>query len=311
MTRAEFLTAHANMTQEEKLEAVKRIRAIAAGRIPPEVALRFRELDAETTVSEHFIPTAFTEKTCVKTHVFAVKSNSTPAGCPIMINVHGGGFVLEHTERDIFFSRRIAARLNCLVLDVDYVLAPEYPFPAALEELECLLDVLPELAEQFGGDIGKVIVCGQSAGGNLLAAVLQRKRFATLPGLKGQILCYPPMQNDIDLYNGGELDARGETTELYFLLYCENIADSHSADTSPVYASDADLQGLPVTYIFTAELDNLTPGTEHYADWLKSKGIPVTYRCFTGCHHGFVVNLYDDYQGCEDAIVEASEQLLG
>jgi len=62
-------------------------------------------------------------------------------------------------------------------MDVDYVLAPEHPYPAAIEELEALLDALPALAERWGGDPERVILCGQSAGGNLLAAVTQRGRY--------------------------------------------------------------------------------------------------------------------------------------
>ncbi|MBQ9647823.1 MAG: alpha/beta hydrolase fold domain-containing protein, partial [Oscillospiraceae bacterium] len=81
----------------------------------------FRSLDEETQVQEEFIKTDFGT-----THIFVVRERETAPDkkLPVVVNVHGGGWCLDHTERDIYFSRRLAHRLHCLVIDVDYVLAP-------------------------------------------------------------------------------------------------------------------------------------------------------------------------------------------
>ena len=188
MTRKEFIESCAGLSGEELNSIARELRSRSGSRIPPETQKLFRSLDDVTFASEEYVETDFG-----KTHVFAVGETEHAAqSLPVIVNVHGGGWTLEHTERDIFFSRRMAHRTNCLVVDVDYVLAPEYPYPAALEEIEAFLDRLPELLEQWGGNRDNIVLCGQSAGGNLVGAVMQRKRFTAHLGIKAQILCYLP-----------------------------------------------------------------------------------------------------------------------
>lgn len=245
MNRQEFIEKNQKCSRGELLEIASNLRKKAESRIPKETEAQFRSLDKETAVEEKFVTTVFGN-----THVFLVKSSVSGKDLrPTVLNVHGGGWSLPHGERDIYFSRRLAAHLNCLVADVDYVLAPEYPYPAALEEIEALLDVLPGELPKWGGDPDKVIFCGQSSGGNLLGGVSQRKKYTEKLHVMSQILAYLPADNYSDHFRGGELDERAMGTEYYGFFYNQNFEERKNPDVSLVYAPEEMLACVPPTDI--------------------------------------------------------------
>lgn len=300
MNRLEFIESCKNLTEEDLREIAVKQRERAESRITPEVKAFFRSLDDRTKVSELYFDTSWG-----KTHVYMVRAKgSLQEKMPVLVNVHGGGWSLDHTERDIYFSRRLALRTGCLVADVDYVLAPEHPYPAALEEIEALLDRLPELCGPFSGDMDRVILCGQSAGGNLLGAVSQRGRVKARYRTLAQILCYMPADNYNDHFNGEELDDRGMSTEYYGFFYNRVFEERANHDVSLALSSVEELKDLPATDIITAGLDNLKPEADRYYALLQQAGIPVSYRCFENSRHGFLVNIYDEWKEGEEYVAE-------
>ena len=306
MNRLEFIESCANLTEQELAQIAQESRRRASSRIPEETRRMFRSLDDVTKINEEYVGTTFG-----KTHIFiAQEMNRSAEKLPVVINVHGGGWCLDHTERDIYFSRRLAHRLHALVIDVDYVLAPEYPYPAALEEIEALFDKLPELLGYWGGDKDSIVLCGQSAGGNLVGAAMQRKRFTAPLGLKAQVLCYLPTDNYNDHFHGGELDERGQSTEYYGFFYNRSFEERKNSDVSILFATDEELQGLPPTDIVTAGLDNLMEEGEAYYERLKKAGVKTTLRRFEHSRHGFLVNIYDEWQEGEDYVVERISKYL-
>jgi len=306
MTRAEYIEQCALLTDGELAARAKALRERSNSRIPPDVQARFRLLDNVTQVEEAWADTAWG-----RTHIFLVSSQEKDAGKrPVLVNVHGGGWCLEHTERDIYFSRRMASRTGCLVVDVDYVLAPEHPYPAAIEELEALFDALPTMVECWGGDPDRIILCGQSAGGNLIAAVTQRNRYAGRIKPLRQILCYMPADNYNDHFHGGQIDGRGMDTELYGFFYNRFFDERKNLDVSMALSRPEDVKNLPPTDIITAGLDNLRPEAERYFQILKAAGVETTYRCFERSNHGFLVNLNGEYQACEDYVSELILNML-
>ena len=304
MTRLEFIENCKNLSEEDLHKIARESRELAEKRLPQETLDAFRTLDAVTSAEELYVKTAFGN-----THVFLVRANEQPEGKrPTVINVHGGGWTAAHGERDLFFCRRLARRLHALIVDIDYVLAPEYPYPAALEEIEALFSVLPEQIEKWGGDSGRVVLCGQSAGGNLLGAVMQRKRFDPAFAPKAQVLCYLPADNYNDHFHGEELDERGMTTEYYGFFYNRDFEERKNSDVSILFASDKELRGLPPTDILTCRMDNLMEEGEAYAKKLMEAGIPTTLRRFEKSRHGFLVNLMDEWQDGEDYVVSLIER---
>ena len=298
MNRKEFIESCRDLSEAELLEIAVRARTMAEKRVPEEMTALFRRLDDVTEVEEIQVETAWGSS-----HVYVVqeKEHSTDKR-PVLVNVHGGGWTMPHTERDTYFCRRMAVRTGCLIFDADYVLAPEYPYPAALEELEALFDKLPELCKQYGGDPERVILCGQSAGGNLLGGVLWRGKTKFQP--LAQILCYLPADNYNDHFGGGELDERGMSTEYYGFFYNRVFEERANYDVSLALAPTDELRGLPPTDIVTAGRDNLVEEAERYTEKLKAAGVPTTYTCFENSRHGFLVNLYDEWQEGESYVAE-------
>lgn len=305
MNRKEFIEECSKLSNEELFDIVKNLRKKSESRIQNDTKIMFHALDDQTTADEIFYDTAFG-----KTHLYAVKKRDVGQNIPVIINVHGGGWSLEHTERDIYFSRRLAYRLDALVFDVDYVLAPEYPYPAALEEMEALFNKLPELIALYGGDSSRVVLCGQSAGGNIVGAVMERSKFKPIDGIKAQILCYLPTDNYNDHFGEAELDDRGKSTEYYGFFYNRNFEDRKNFDVSLVYSDTEKLKGLIPTDIITAGLDSLKNEGEKYYELLKSAGVNTSYKCFEESRHGFLVNLYDEWKKGEDYVISLIQKYI-
>ena len=137
MNRQGFIASCAELSEQELLSIALESRKMAASRVPPEVQIKFRSLDGVTEAKELWEPTAFG-----KTHLFIVREKDFTGPLPVVVNIHGGGWSLDHTERDTYFCRRLAARLHCLVVDVDYgteILAKQ------TAELKNIRDFVPEV----------------------------------------------------------------------------------------------------------------------------------------------------------------------
>lgn len=307
MKREELLKYCETLSDEElhRLAAEDRARGIP---IPPEVLELFRSLDDVTDVQELWIKTAKSPDSR-GTHVFVAAPKEKLSGkAPVVINVHGGGWCKPHGERDIYFCRRLAAKTGCVAVDVDYVLAPEYPYPAALEEIEGFLDELPGLLPDWGGDPENVVFCGQSAGGNLLGGVSHRKKYTKNLNVRAQILAYAPCDNYNSHFGDEDLDPRGMATEYYGFYYNRNMEERKNPDVSLVFATGKDLEGVPPTDIITAGRDNLKAEAETYFNLLQSAGIPCTYHCFENSRHGFLINLVDEWEEAEAYVLEKLKQ---
>lgn len=298
MKRPEFLEKCKTLGEAELLKMGIECRSMAGKRVPEEMKSLFRSLDDVTEAEEIFVDTAWG-----RSHVCIVGEKAPREDKrPVLVNAHGGGWTMPHTERDTYFCRRMAAKTGCLVIDSDYVLAPEYPYPAALEELEALLDKVPELCEKYGGDPQRVILCGQSAGGNLLGGVTWRRKSSLRP--IAQILCYLPADNYNDHFAGAELGERDIRTEYYGFYYNRVFEERKNHDVSLALAPAEELVGFPPTDIVTAGMDNLVEEAERYVGHLREAGVPVTYRCFENSRHGFLINLYDEWQEGEAYVAE-------
>ena len=125
MDRMEFIEMCSKLSRSELSEIALNVRKDVWKRVPEDVKPLFRTLDDKTVVEEHYFTTSFG-----KTHVYVVRdSNDKGEKRPVMVNAHGGGWTLEHSERDLYFCRRMAHLTGCVVFDIDYVLAPEHPYP--------------------------------------------------------------------------------------------------------------------------------------------------------------------------------------
>ena len=212
-----------------------------------------------------------------------------PAPHRVVVYAHGGGFVRGDLESHDHVCRELCATASCLVVSVDYRLAPEHPFPAGLEDCLFAARWVHDNAAALGGDARGLVVAGDSAGGNLVAMVCLRARQAQHPPIRGQLLFYPvtahydpPTASCLEFAEGHFLtrDAMRWFIDLYL-----GPAQSR-VDAFPLAADD--LRGLPPTLLMTAECDPLRDEGRAYAERLRASGVDCDYRCIEGMVHGFI-----------------------
>lgn len=208
---------------------------------------------------------------------------------PTLVFFHGGGFVLGDLDTHDQFCRRICAGARAVVVSVDYRLAPEHPFPAAVEDAHSALLWVSDRRSDLGGG-STVAVGGDSAGGNLAAVVAQ----AEPDIVSAQVLIYPAI-DVFGTYASREECGRGyflETDTLFWFLRHYLSGDPAPAEDdarhSPLLAPAEVLKMVPPTLIATAEFDPLRDEGKTYADLLRAFGVPVDYQMHAGMIHGFV-----------------------
>lgn len=213
----------------------------------------------------------------------------TGAPLPVLAFFHGGGWVTCDLDSHDVLCRAIARRGECVVVSVDYPLAPEHKFPAGLDACWAVTQWLSKNAAEFGADSGRIAVGGDSAGGNLAAAVALRARSAGLP-LALQLLLYPSVDYRLDSPPDDETaSAYGLTLDglrFYYDHYLNDPAEAFNPEVSPTHAPD--LSGSAPAYVVSCELDPLRPEIEDYAGRLRDAGVPVTSQRYLGEIHGFI-----------------------
>ena len=218
-----------------------------------------------------------------------VYANSTETGLPVVVFVHGGGWVLSSLDGHDHVARRLAVLTDALVVSVGYRLAPEHPFPAPHDDCWAVTAWLARHADDWGGDPGRIAVCGDSAGGNLAAGVALRARDEGVP-LVLQALIYPCIDDRQDEYPAMSDNATG-----YFLTAADMrwfwdrfVPAAHRDDERAVPARAASLDGVAPAFVQTAEFDPLRDEGERYAERLAAAGVPTEVVRYPGVVHGFV-----------------------
>jgi acetyl esterase len=207
---------------------------------------------------------------------------------PVVAYFHGGGWVFMGIETHDWICRRLANTSGAIVVSVEYRLAPEDPFPAPLDDCHAVTEWLHEHAGDIGGDGSRLAVAGDSAGGNIAAALTLRARAAG-PPIVAQVLIYPATDAACDtksFVENGEGYLLTEEATLWF--WSQYLGDTDPADpfASPLRAPD--LAGLPPALVITAEYDPLRDEGEAYAARLEEFDVPVEQHRYEGMIHGFL-----------------------
>ncbi|MGE5315657.1 MAG: alpha/beta hydrolase [Acidobacteriota bacterium] len=228
----------------------------------------------------------------------------TPTGAgpfPVLVFFHGGGFVAGALNDFDPFCTFLAEDAACIVVSVDYRLAPEHKYPAAVDDAMAALDWVRAHAGDFHGDRTRIAVAGDSAGGNLAAVVSLRAREHGAPSLLLQVLICPWVDSssfDTDSFRffGDGLWLSKEAMCWYRNHYLCSPGQAFDTHVSPILAED--LSGLPPALVITAEFDVLRDQAEVYARRLQASGIPVTCTRYPGMLHDFALypGLFD--QAC-------------
>ena len=205
---------------------------------------------------------------------------------PVLVYFHGGGWVVGSLETHDGVCRALCARTPCVVVAVDYRLAPEHRFPAAVDDAWTATAWVAEHAGAIGGDPASIAVGGDSAGGNIAAAVTFRAREHGL-ALAFQLLVYPVTDFDLDtpsyLENATGYGLTRDAMAWYWRHYLGPDGDGRDPEASPL--RQPDLSGLPPALVMTVEYDPLRDEGEAYAGRLEAAGVPVELSRYDGLIH--------------------------
>jgi acetyl esterase len=219
----------------------------------------------------------------------------TPEGkgpFPLVVFFHGGGFVVGSLDGYDELCRAVCHRSSCVIVSVDYRLAPEHKFPAAPDDCLFATRWAAGHAPEFNADPAHCVVAGDSAGGNLAAVTALRIRDEGGPSLDGQLLIYPVTDYHTPGTPSYLTNAKGYllTRDTMVWFWDHYLLDASEADNplaSPLRAPD--LRLLPPALVITAEYDPLRDEGERYAERLQKAGVPTEHVRYNGMIHGFLM----------------------
>ena len=256
----------------------------AEGRV---AALAFKDLGGEpedvAAVEHRFIPGPTAD---LPVRIYRPEGEGP---LPALLYFHGSGWVVLNIEVCDAASRAMANRTGCVVIAVNYQKAPEHKFPIPFDDCYAATQWAFDNAEELGIDPRRIGVAGDSAGGNLAAAVTLKARDHQGPKIAYQLLIYPALEYGWDKPSAHE-NAEGyslqrASMEYFWKHYVRSDSDAENPFVSPLRAKD--LSGLPPAFVFTASYDPLRDDGKEYADRLSEAGVQVTYRNYEGMIHGF------------------------
>ncbi len=258
---------------------------------PAEARALFKDLVAldqpeeVTRVDDRVVPGADND---VPVRVYT-PADAVGVEAPLLVWFHGGGWVIGDLDTADATARALANRSGAVVVSVDYRLAPEHPAPAALEDALAALTWSVENAELLGANAANVAVGGDSAGGNLAAALCIRVRDEFGPDIDFQLLVYPVIDCTLSHASIDE-NAEGyfltKDTMVWFIGHYLGDIDAKDPSVSPLHAPT--LAGLPPALVITAEFDPLRDEGEAYAAALREAGVEVEAVRYEGQIHGFM-----------------------
>jgi acetyl esterase len=271
-------------------DTVARLLALAVNP-KPTPAVRFREVPSRTSVVA--IPTRHGEVTATIYH--PLSATTQPA---VYVNVHGGGFVIGHPEQDDPWCRYLAAHADVVVVNPDYVLAPHRRFPTQPEQVYDVVRWVSDDERDWNGRV--VCVGGQSAGGNLSAAVARLALENGGPAIALQVLHYATLDlvtstHDKPSPAGRAALLRPWMGEVFDTAYIPDPARRRHRLASPAWESNADnLTGIAPAVVITAELDRLRGEGRRYAHKLEAVGALADYHEVPGVDHGYNIRSQTD-----------------
>lgn len=260
--------------------SAKEAREFLAGRRPP-----VSNLDDVASAEDRVIPGPDGD---VPVRIYRPHRQHSPA--PAVVFAHGGGFVLCDLDSHDGFCRAMSRHTETVVVSVDYRRAPEHRAPAAAEDVFAAFRWASTHADELGIDVSRMLVAGDSAGGNLAAVTALMCRDQGVPMPAGQVLIYPAIEPFFDTesyrkYSTGYVNTR-DAMQYYWQQYLDDTMPTPEYLVAPARAESH--SGLPPAVVVTAGLDVLQSEGASYARRLREANVSVVHRDYPGLFHGFV-----------------------
>lgn len=235
--------------------------------------------------SERYVPGAAGDPD-VRVKIYEPRVKNGPL--PGILYIHGGGYILGSADMMDPALQQLVSEIECVIVSVDYRLAPEHPFPAPLEDCYAALQWFSEHAEELGSDSSRIAVMGPSAGGGLTAAVSLLARDRNGPSIRFQMPLYPMLDDRNMTPSSNEImDDRVWNKAKNQLGWEMYLGEQGKASPYAAPARAADLSGLPPTYTCVGDLDPFRDETIDYVLRLTQAGVPTEFHLYPGCFHGF------------------------
>lgn len=209
---------------------------------------------------------------------------------PIVLFYHGGGFTFCSIESHDSICRTICKYAACVVISVEYRLAPEFKYPIPVEDVYASSEYISRHASDYNGDKTQIVVAGDSAGGNMSAVICQLSRDRGGPSFAGQLLIYPSCDLTMKRYpsHSGKCLNLTESDSMWFLNnYIPDVEKRAEPRASPLYHPN--LTNLPPALIITGDLDRIRDTGEAYGHALSSSGVPCIIQRYQNVGHGFLL----------------------
>ncbi|KAI0890962.1 alpha/beta hydrolase fold-domain-containing protein [Annulohypoxylon nitens] len=286
---AAFYNKHIYNNQQVHLQPIEASRA--SGTLIPGAG----PLSPVAKAEDYFILRAETTGPRVRVRAFTPHGDKPEGGWPVCVYFHGGGWVLGTIDTENVIATNLCARSKCVVVAVDYRLAPEDPFPAAVDDSwESVLWVLGEGKKVLDLDTTKLATGGSSAGGNLAAIMCQRAAALGSPKFSLQLLSVPVTDNTADTTNSVSWKENQHTPALpapkmmwYRKHYLPNQSDWSHPEASPLLWQ-GDWSKLPRAVIVVGELDVLRDEGQQFGEKLRNVGVAADVHLMKGQPHPFI-----------------------
>lgn len=293
------------MTFEEKLAFKNSLTPRTRGPMPEYL----HEFEKTTDTIDTMLPTQEGE---VRVYIVLPKEKDASKG--LYVNIHGGGFMNPHFPDDTAYCRRIATEVGCVCVDIDYGLAPEHPYPVAFHQCYDVTKYMVDHASEYGFDPNVLLIGGNSAGGNLAAAVcLEAIETGDFKPILA-VMVYPAMDlfTDPAIKQKDEIDTviPPERARIYNLLYVDNPELAKQPTCSPIFASDEQLAKMPPCVVYTAGEDSLKKEGEAFALRLAQAGVHVQAKRWLGSRHGFYFAYTENTYRCIIEVEQAMKKAI-
>ncbi|MBP1155728.1 MULTISPECIES: alpha/beta hydrolase [unclassified Paenibacillus] len=225
--------------------------------------------------------------------VTILKPKNAPALLPVIVYIHGAGWVFGNAHTHDRLIRELAVGSQSVVVFPNYSLSPENKYPTAIEEIYAVVKWVAESGREIGADPSRLTVGGDSVGGNMTAAVTLMAKDRGGPAIHKQLLFYPVTDASFDTDSYKQF-AKGyflsrEGMQWFWDQYTTDPEERAQITASPLRASTEQLKGLPEALVITGEADVLRDEGEAYANKLREAGVRVTAARFQGIIHDFVM----------------------
>lgn len=225
---------------------------------------------------------------------------------PVLIYYHGGGWVVGGLDEYQGVCSNLAAKSGCVVVAVDYRLAPEHKFPAAVDDCYAVLEWVAVNAGDIGADAARIAVAGDSAGGSLATVIALLARDNDGPEISYQALIYPAVGLDASQFDSYKENGEGYFLTLASMAYFGKHYQPDPRDMRGSPLNVGDVSGLPPATVIVAGYDPLRDEGKAYADKLMAAGVPTVLTEYTGMIHGFI-----SMSGVLDGGKQALNQVAG